>query len=109
MRHTSYVSSCAIAVIVAIGCSSSKPQDASAKPAADEAPMQLAEVLAGAPAPAGSAAVQVTVKFSGSAPAKKTIKMDADPVCQQQHASPMQSEEVVVNGNGTLKNVFVYV
>ena len=35
--------------------------------------------------------------------------MDADPVCQQQHTSPMYSEEVVVNDNKTLKNVFVYV
>jgi len=35
--------------------------------------------------------------------------MDADPVCQQQHATAVRSEDVVVNGNGTLKNVFVYV
>lgn len=108
MHRTNYVSSCAIAVIVAIGCSSSTPQDAAAKPA-DEAPMQLAEAPAGAPAPAGSATVQVTVKFSGSAPAAKAVKMDADPVCRQQHARAVSSEDVVVNGNGTLKNVFVYV
>lgn len=39
----------------------------------------------------------------------KPINMDADPVCQQQHTSPVYSEDVVVNANGALKNVFVYV
>jgi hypothetical protein len=35
--------------------------------------------------------------------------MDADPVCLLQHKGGAASEEVVVNPNGTLKNVFVYV
>ncbi len=49
------------------------------------------------------------VLFEGTAPAPLPIKMDADPVCLLQHAKGATSEEVVVNGNGTLKNVFVYV
>ncbi len=110
MHHMKFVSPCAIAIIVAIGCGGAKPQDAAAKPTTTEAPMQLADAPAGtAPAATGTAAVQVTVKFAGNAPAAKTIKMDADPICQQQHATAVQSEDVVVNGNGTLKNVFVYV
>ena len=40
----------------------------------------------------------------------KTIDMSANPVCTRAHASsPQKSEEVVVNDNGTLKNVFVWV
>ena len=35
--------------------------------------------------------------------------MDADPQCQLQHKGPVQKQEVVVNPNGTLQHVFVYV
>ncbi len=54
--------------------------------------------------------VSGSVKFDGEAPKMKKIKMDADPKCAEMHADePAKSEEVVVNENGTLKNVFVYV
>jgi hypothetical protein len=49
------------------------------------------------------------VIFEGAAPAPAAIKMDADPVCLLQHGKGATSEEVIVNPNGTLKNVFVYV
>jgi len=102
-----------VSVLVLIGCGG-KPQDAAAKTdrtSASEPAMQLAQAPAGAQPPSGggSAAVNVTVKFEGAAPARTKIRMDADPVCQQQHAAAMESEEVVVNSNGTLKHVFVYV
>src|SRR3989338_4315113 len=100
-----------VSVLVLIGCGG-KPQDAAAKtdrPSA-EAPIQLAQAPAQAqPSTGGSATVQGTVRCEGATPARTKVKMDADPVCQQQHATAVQSEEVVVNGNGTLKNVFVYV
>jgi plastocyanin len=35
--------------------------------------------------------------------------MDATPACARMHSTPQLSEEVVVNPDGTLKNVFVYV
>ncbi len=47
--------------------------------------------------------------FSGTAPAAKQINMAADPTCAALHATPAFTEEAVVNTNGTLKNVFVYV
>lgn len=51
-----------------------------------------------------------TVKFDGEQPRMKKIKMDADPKCAELHEDePPVSEEVVVNDNGTLRNVFVYV
>jgi plastocyanin len=60
---------------------------------------------------AGAAAGDVTgkVSFSGTAPKPARIMMNADPVCVKQHKTPVVGEEVVVNGNGTLKNVLVYV
>ena len=49
------------------------------------------------------------IAFSGKAPAVAQIKMNADRQCLTMHPGPVNSEEVVVNGNSTLKNVFVYV
>ena len=51
----------------------------------------------------------MTARFQGSAPARTKIKMDADPICQQQHAEPVLTEDTVVNPNSTLRNVVVYV
>ena len=59
---------------------------------------------------ADSASVSGKITFEGTAPKAKKIKTDADPKCAEMHADdPLKSEEVVVNENGTLKNVFVYV
>ena len=49
------------------------------------------------------------ISFSGTAPKPSKIMMNADPVCVKQHKTPVVGEEVVVNKNGTLKNVLVYV
>ena len=100
-----------MAVLVAIGCGGSKPQDASAtQPGTSaESPLQLAEAPAGAAPAAGSATVTGSVRFEGTAPSAEKVKMAADPVCAQQHAEVVYTEDVVVNANGTLKNVVVYV
>lgn len=49
------------------------------------------------------------VIFEGTAPTPQIIRMDADPRCALQHKEGTASEEVIVNPNSTLKNVFVYV
>jgi plastocyanin len=49
------------------------------------------------------------VSFDGTAPKAPRLMMNADPVCVKAHKTPVTGEEVVVNGNGTLKNVLVYV
>jgi len=59
---------------------------------------------------ADTASISGKVAFEGTAPKAKKIRTDADPKCAEMHAdSPLYSEEVVVNPNDTLKNVFVYV
>lgn len=49
------------------------------------------------------------VIFEGTAPELRKVDLSADPNCSDLHPDGLISEEVVVNSNGTLKNVFVYV
>jgi len=74
------------------------------------------ETPAGAPAaavtkvdPATAATVAGKVSFAGKAPNRPRIAMDAEPDCKGLHSGPVQSEEVLVNPNGTLANVVVWV
>lgn len=59
--------------------------------------------------PATAATITGKVLFTGTKPVMRPISMDAVPACSRQHATPPRSEEVVVNDNGTLRNVFVWV
>ena len=108
-----------IAIVAVIGCGGGKPQEEPT--ASSERPLQVAQATGGEashgaapgggmPAGAsGAATITGTVKFDGSAPAAEPVQMAADPACQQQHSGPVLTEDVVVNTNGTLKNVVVYV
>ena len=58
---------------------------------------------------ATAATVTGVVKFQGSPPTMPAIDMSGEAVCNDQHSSPPQERTVVVNGNGTLKDAFVYV
>lgn len=106
-----------LGLVVAIGCGGGTPQNASAttqgSPGSGGSPKQPAQAApASAQAPAavqGSATIRGTVTFTGSAPAQERVKMDADPQCLIQHTEPVHKQEVVVNPNGTLRHVFVYV
>jgi plastocyanin len=59
--------------------------------------------------PATAGAIQTTVTFEGSAPTPTRINMAADRTCQDLHTEPVYTQDVVVNEDGTLRNVFVYV
>jgi hypothetical protein len=50
-----------------------------------------------------------SIVFEGDAPSMDVIDMGSEPVCAAKHASTPMAEEVVVNDNSTLANVFVYV
>ena len=58
---------------------------------------------------AQAAVLTVKTPFEGQAPVAETIKADADPKCKLMHPNGITNEQVVINSNGTLKNVFVYV
>ena len=49
------------------------------------------------------------VSLKGKAPNMPRMRMDADRFCRTAHKTPVESQEVVVNKNGTLKYVLVYV
>lgn len=59
--------------------------------------------------PAVAASVSGSVKFAGEAPKLVPINMGGDEECKATHEGPVYPETVVVNPNGTLKNVFVVV
>jgi len=82
------------------------------KPSTEEKPGSAATPAAAPAAPIDQATVgEITgqVAFEGQAPAKVRIRMDAVPACTEANKEPVYSEEVVVNDNKTLRNVFVYV
>ena len=58
---------------------------------------------------ANAATLTGKVAFQGTAPPAQIIKADADPRCKLMHPNGIAADEVIVNPNGTLKNVFVYV
>lgn len=87
----------ALILIFALGCGGEKKEEQAPKPAV-------------APAkPTGIGTIAGTVNFTGTAPKGARLRMNADPVCLQQHTETVYGEEVVLNENGTLRNVFVYV
>src|SRR5689334_3539114 len=59
--------------------------------------------------PATAATVTGKVLFTGTAPKPTPILMDAEPTCKDQYPNGAFTETVLVNDNGTLQNVFVYV
>ena len=60
--------------------------------------------------PATAAKVTGKVTYTGPKPVRKVIDMSSEETeCRRSHKGPVQSEEVILNADGTLANVFVYV
>jgi plastocyanin len=49
------------------------------------------------------------IQFRGKRPIRQKIDMDEDPQCSEMHQKGLYNESLVVNRNGTLANVFVYI
>ena len=49
-----------------------------------------------------------SVKYVGKAPKAKRLRMDADPVCASSHQEAAKSESFIVDAEGNLANVLVY-
>ena len=60
-------------------------------------------------APEGGSALSGQVKFSGVAPKPTKIDMSQDPLCSKARTGPAFTEDIVVNADGGLENVVVYV
>ena len=48
------------------------------------------------------------VKYIGKPPKAKRLRMDADPVCAASHQEAAKAETFIVDANGNLANVIVY-
>ncbi len=59
--------------------------------------------------PVFAGTVTGAIHFSGTAPKPELISMNADPVCSSLHSTPVYQDHVVVNSNGMLQNVFIYI
>jgi plastocyanin len=59
--------------------------------------------------PATAGVVEGRIRFTGKKPARKPIDMSEEPACVEAHHGKAYEESVVVNPNGTLSNVFVYI
>src|SRR3981081_3202149 len=95
----------AASLLLFAGCG--KSPDTSEAPKAE--PTKTAAGTPTATDEANAGTLTRKVSFTGEKPVRKNISMDATPACARAHSTAQKSQEVVVNGNGTLKNVFVYV
>jgi plastocyanin len=60
--------------------------------------------------PATAAKVTGKALYSGPKPVRKVIDMSSEETeCKRSHKGPVQSEEVMLNKDGSLANVFVYI
>lgn len=94
----------ALALVIA-GCG--KKEEAPATPQVESAQAPAGPATSIDAATAG--AVTGKASFAGGKPSPRAIRMDAEPACKSLHTSPVYSEDMVLNDNGTLQYVFVYV
>ena len=59
------------------------------------------------PATAGS--ISGRVLFKGDRPIMQEIDMSSNPLCERAHHTPQKAQTVIVNANGTLRNVFIWI
>ena len=59
--------------------------------------------------PATAGVLKGSIRFTGKKAARRVIDMSSDPACVEAHQGKAVDEAVVVNSNGTLANVFVYI
>jgi Carboxypeptidase regulatory-like domain len=71
--------------------------------------LSLAAWTHGRPARAAGGTISGRIKFTGTKPTMSKIDMSEEPKCKAKYQAPPTDETVVVNPNGTLANVFVYV
>jgi plastocyanin len=86
--------------IVLAGCSGTKPEAAKQAP---PAPVYFKVD------PATAASVSGVIKFTGKRPIRRPVDMSNEPACVAAHHGRPYDESEVVNANGTIANVFVYI
>lgn len=104
MKYPLYVAALIVALI-ATGCGGGAKEEPKTEVAPAAQPAAPAAMDS-----ADAATVMGKVNFTGAKPTARPIRMDAEKYCAEQHGgAPVPSEEVVINSDGTLANVFVWV
>jgi hypothetical protein len=91
---------CAFALVL-LNCGGTKTEVATGNAGASLPPAKVDPATAGV--------ITGKVNFTGEKPVRRPISMDATPACARIHSEPVLTEDVIVNDNGTLRNVFVYI
>lgn len=102
--HLQKLSYCVLllALVFVVACGGGKEESTTTTPA------KPAGANAYDPAKA-TGSITGKIKFDGAKPNLVKIQMSADAVCMKAHTTPVVDQSVVVNDDGTLQNVFVYV
>ena len=105
--HLRKLSYCALllALSFVIACGGGSKEESTSTPAKPAAPTGANAYDASK----ATASIAGKVTFDGAKPNLVKIQMTADPVCNKAHTQAVLDQSVVVNADGTLQNVFVYV
>ena len=105
MRTKLFGFSSLMLTVILAGCGGGTPA-----PPAEQAAAPAPSAAPSAPIdPATAATITGKVSFEGARPTMPRIRMDAVPACTEASKEPVYSQEVVVNDNGTLRDVYIYV
>jgi plastocyanin len=97
----------AIAVVFACGGGGESGGDTGEDMAAQ--PEATSEQPAAAEGQSGGAEIKGRVTFTGAKPTNPRVDMSEEPKCRDKHQTPPTAHTVVIDNNGRLANVFVYV
>jgi len=97
------------AAVALTGCGSSETKTEAPKADSAAATPAAGGGAGATPDEANGGTVTGKVNFDGAKPALKKIDMSAVPACDHAHPGGATSEEVLINGNNTVKNTFVWV
>jgi plastocyanin len=93
------------ALLVLVGCAGSLSPDTAKKTEPEKKePVAYFHVD-----PSTAGVVSGKIAYKGPKPARKKLRIDEDPVCTKLNRNGLYDEAIVVNKNGTLANVFLYI
>ena len=99
--HSHFLPATCSLLLILAGCSKSGTDTV---PAKKQATVEYFHVD-----PATAGVVKGSIRFEGKKPTRKVIDMSSDPACEAAHKGKVYNETLLVNPDGTLANVFVYI
>jgi hypothetical protein len=103
------MASCAVALYAALKSKPAPVQTVQTPPTAESVSPSRESDRPTVLVPPADGAVRGVVRFAGVAPQPQVLSMAANAVCAAHHRGQVIDESVLVNANGTLRNVVVWV